>query len=99
MGSHLVSIGSAEEQGFTFRYLKEMVGTNGWIGMNNRKQKSLYEWTDGTPIEYDFWNSGQPDDAAEEHCFVMTQSSGRWNNENCMGQNVFVCEKYHVEGI
>ena len=100
IGGHLVSIDSREEQNFILRLFKESVGTKGWIGLNDRNQESLYEWTDGTTVEYEYWNSGQPDDAAAgQDCAALTKSNGRWYDENCVIQNSFVCEKFQGIGV
>ena len=59
-GGHLASVGSEATQ----QYLKEGANRIGqgyvWLGGNDLEQENSWKWTDGTPWDVEFWNSGEP---------------------------------------
>ena len=101
-GGHLASISSIKEQSFIHELLKESSDNAVWIGLNDRKHEGRYEWTDGTSVVYEFWNSGDPNNGGKgegEDCVEISQSNGRWNATNCAVQNWFACKKSNTKGI
>merc|ERR1712110_587377 len=93
-GGHLASVGSEATQ----RYLDEgtsRIGPPGfvWLGGNDMEQEGVWEWTDGTPWEVEFWRPGEPNNnGGAENCLGIGQYSGhgRWNDAKCSGNFVFV---------
>ncbi|KAJ8272623.1 hypothetical protein GJAV_G00091410 [Gymnothorax javanicus] len=40
-----------------------------WIGLSHRHQEGTWMWTDGSPVDYEKWIPGQPDNLDNnEHC-------------------------------
>ncbi|PIO58330.1 lectin C-type domain protein, partial [Teladorsagia circumcincta] len=112
-GGHLASIHSDEENIFVadiskagVEYKKEDDLT--WIGLKqeNYPTSSAWTWTDGTPLDYNAWGSGQPaDKKGREHC-AQTHSDylGRnpakdnnyqhWDSCECtLTMRAYVCKK------
>ena len=96
LGGHLVIINNEEEQLF----LNGLMQTYGdknlyWIGLSGEDQQ--YSWVDGTPISYENWAAGEPNNSTETsvHMYCFAQGDflcGQWNdtyNEYFVSTNVF----------
>uniref|UniRef100_A0A914CMK9 C-type lectin domain-containing protein n=1 Tax=Acrobeloides nanus TaxID=290746 RepID=A0A914CMK9_9BILA len=70
------------------------------------KQRHNFAWTDGTPLDYTKWGTGEPDgigeDGAGANCMVIhsdfiTGYEGlyeTWDDDNCwVSMRAFVCKK------
>uniref|UniRef100_H3AFH6 C-type lectin domain containing 19A n=2 Tax=Latimeria chalumnae TaxID=7897 RepID=H3AFH6_LATCH len=72
----LTSIHRWEENVFVYDLVNSRVPgipTDIWIGLHDRRQEGHFEWTDGSPYEYNYWDGSQPDDGIhsipeEEDC-------------------------------
>ena len=87
-GGHLASIHSAEEQNFlvqTFNPSSEV-----WIGAVDPHHNSGWEWTDGTPFDFSYWGSGEPDGG--QYYTTMTTSSGRWSDHTYDHYCQYICQ-------
>lgn len=76
-----------------------------WIGGRKIKKKTKYtfdpkfsesnkdfRWSDNTPFDFDFWQSGQPDCKHYEDkcCIAMAY---HWYANSCDDKHHFICEK------
>lgn len=61
MGSHLVTIGSAEEQ----QFVKELCGDRiCWLGLKEARGTELWSWADGAALaDFENWEVGEPNNA------------------------------------
>ncbi|KAI4890119.1 hypothetical protein NFI96_010761 [Prochilodus magdalenae] len=64
-----------------------------WIGGNDAVKEGKWFWSDGSKMDYQIWNKGQPDDyKGKEDClqfsFVEPQ---QWNDGECTEHNPFIC--------
>ena len=76
IGGHLVSINSSEEESF----LKSNFA-RGWIGLTDEGSEGNWRWTDGSPVTYTNWGSGQPDNTRGiQHYGQVWDGSGRWDD-------------------
>jgi hypothetical protein len=84
MGGHLVSISDAAENDFVHQ---QMLGFDGrdrrcWLGFTDQDLEGTFTWTDGSPVTYTNWNSGEPNDfGGNEDYAEMLGSSGTWNDQ------------------
>ena len=60
-----------------------------WIGLN----ESMRVWSDGSPVSYTKWASGQPDNGDDnQKCAAMAIDGGSWKGASCKNKLPFVCE-------
>ncbi|XP_029970822.1 macrophage mannose receptor 1-like isoform X2 [Salarias fasciatus] len=90
IGGDLLSIHSAIEQA---------VGRGGraWIGLHVPDSGSGYVWSDGTPLNFQHWMEGEPNNFNNaESCVEFTiynwDDSGSWNDAHCEGYNDWLCQ-------
>ncbi|XP_002737989.1 C-type Lectin CRL-like [Saccoglossus kowalevskii] len=101
--AHLASIHSSEENDFVFAFQGGL--NNIWIGFNDRAQQYTWEWSDGSPVDYTNWHSGEPNNSCgllcEENCVEMqvgSEFNDKWNDEDCTTKNRFVCKMEWITG-
>ena len=93
-GADLASIHSTAEQNFLHSAQKESKGGHMWIGLNDRRIEKHMVWSDGSPLDYSYWDETEPNDnSGFENCIEMHSSSGRWNDLGCSRELRFVCKK------
>lgn len=51
-----------------------------WIGLTDAGQKGVYNWSDGSSVDYSSWLNGQPDERdLSGSCVRATLQPGRMN--------------------
>jgi hypothetical protein len=75
---HLVSIHSAEEN----QIVLDMISGSTWIGLNDVSKEGTWVHTDGTPVDYKRWHSGEPNNYLNNEDYGMMYSDGTWNDGN-----------------
>ncbi|XP_026888044.2 macrophage mannose receptor 1-like isoform X2 [Electrophorus electricus] len=65
-----------------------------WIGFSSLDANTGFLWTDGTPSDYENWNSGEPNNYNNnEHCVeVILQHGCEWNDRDCDAYNDWICQ-------
>ncbi|XP_075954227.1 macrophage mannose receptor 1-like [Anarhichas minor] len=92
IGGDLASIHSAEElQKLAVR------SANVWIGLSAPDSVTGYVWSDGSPLQFQHWEDGQPNNKNNvESCteFKMSdwRSSGSWNDVHCETYHHWLCQ-------
>lgn len=86
--STLASFHSKEEIGRLSPYLRKSQHQL-WIGLVSGHNDS-YEWLDGSPLNYEHWKNGEPNNI-DENCVEMRQFDALWNDVHCDLKNGFIC--------
>uniref|UniRef100_A0A673ZBZ0 Macrophage mannose receptor 1-like n=1 Tax=Salmo trutta TaxID=8032 RepID=A0A673ZBZ0_SALTR len=68
-----------------------------WIGLSAQDPNAGYAWTDGSPLSFQHWMEGEPNNYnGVESCAEMKNShwdeEGSWNDVDCEGYNDWLCE-------
>eukprot|EP00794_Sanderia_malayensis_P009513 gene9513-biopygen7853 len=93
----LVSIRDSAENERVVEFIKStgIVGSI-WIGMNDRRQEGTMEWSNGSPVIFTNWNTGEPNSAGEdEDCAALLsyRNGFPWNDSKCSTEiKPFICE-------
>uniref|UniRef100_A0A3Q1CBQ5 Mannose receptor, C type 1b n=1 Tax=Amphiprion ocellaris TaxID=80972 RepID=A0A3Q1CBQ5_AMPOC len=85
IGGDLLSIHSAAD------------GGKGWIGLHIADTNVGFVWSDGSPLNYQHWQEGEPNNLNNvEHCaeFLIHNwdEDGSWNDANCDLYNDWLCQ-------
>lgn len=49
-----------------------------WIGLSDELAEGTWLWDDGSPLDYDYWLSGQPDGDVSENHVVIFENEATW---------------------
>uniref|UniRef100_A0A6Q2YAE0 Mannose receptor, C type 1b n=1 Tax=Esox lucius TaxID=8010 RepID=A0A6Q2YAE0_ESOLU len=71
-----------------------------WIGLSAQDPNAGYVWTDGSPLYFQNWKNGEPNNYnGVESCAEMyfsyshyRQPGGSWNDAHCESYNDWMCE-------
>lgn len=65
-----------------------------WIGISDQETEGEWVWNEGTPLSYDPWGGGEPNDAGsgEDCAHSNWNSTGAWNDARCWARYPHVCE-------
>ncbi|XP_019969273.2 macrophage mannose receptor 1b [Paralichthys olivaceus] len=90
IGGDLLSIHSSGEQ-ILGRYGKA------WIGLHVPDSSSGYVWSDGSPLNFQHWQEGEPNnfnnaESCTEFRIYHWDESGSWNDVNCEAYNDWLCQ-------
>ena len=75
----LASIHSQAESDFIY---DEFSGRM-WVGAYRTGPGNSFEWEDGSPYDFDYWYTGEPNFSfgKENHIIINWWGDGRWNDE------------------
>ncbi|XP_794280.1 perlucin-like protein [Strongylocentrotus purpuratus] len=107
LGAHLVSIHNAEDSREVYDLWKSLIDESFlvggqrtyWIGLHDVQNENFFEWSDGTPMDYSMWCSGEPNNSGGEDC-VSPLSRGsndfdrqKWNDFDCGTRKPYFCRR------
>ena len=61
-----------------------------WIGLKTKAQDD-YQWLDGTPVDYQAWKDGEPNNFNSEQCTSQSTKDSLWYNDNCDNEKSYAC--------
>lgn len=77
-GGHLVVINDAAENDFIS---DAIMASSAWIGFTDEALEDEFVWTNGDPVTYTNWQSGQPNNLyGAEHYTRIKKYSGEWTD-------------------
>ncbi|MDX1952721.1 MAG: C-type lectin domain-containing protein [Verrucomicrobiota bacterium] len=89
LGGHLATVRNSAEQQWLLTTFGRYGGQHRllWIGLNNLKSVSRFEWVSGEPVTYTEWASGEPNNADGNERYVALyypgfNQPGAWNDWN-----------------
>eukprot|EP00794_Sanderia_malayensis_P009501 gene9501-biopygen7842 len=92
----LVSIRNSEENQRVVEFVKSTgLKWDVWIGMNDRRKEGTMEWSNGSPVTFTDWKTGEPNNwESREHCvaIVLYTDGLPWNDDVCDHIKEFICE-------
>ncbi|KAI9530422.1 hypothetical protein JOQ06_029735 [Pogonophryne albipinna] len=97
-GFELLTIQSAEENDFVFKYSPEVWknNVNIWLGMYYDTNSDNMKWFGEKPVGFSNWeDSSSPSDLMPlDTCVALHTNTGKWENVSCLEQaeNGVVCE-------
>lgn len=90
IGGHLVYVNDAAENSFVFDLT---LGRSAWIGAWLKQTPREWCWLDGTKMEYQIWNEGQPQDDWNQPCATIAfRRTEKWEDHFAGYKTGFVCE-------
>ncbi|XP_041458281.1 macrophage mannose receptor 1-like isoform X1 [Lytechinus variegatus] len=97
MGGDLASFQSKEEEAYIVSHYipidPETAKYGFWTGLNDQSRESGFQWSDGSPLVYLNWESGEPNDySGSEDCGEMYFSGRGWNDLSCSATRSFLCK-------
>ncbi|XP_070537351.1 macrophage mannose receptor 1-like [Ptychodera flava] len=98
VGGELLSLHDANETSWIISRLKLESRRSWWIGLREYGFDENYEWSDGTPLDYENWQQNEPNDYhGEEQCVHILGSSDNatWNDNHCAVKFSFICKKFN----
>ena len=63
-----------------------------WIGLNILDKDKGYQWTDGSPVSFTNWNTGQPDNVNNIENCVEIRSTQTWYDHSCYLSKGWMCK-------
>ena len=101
LGGHLATITSAEENAAVYNMIQKEGLTLAFFGYSDENSEGNWEWITGETSSYSNWESGQPNNGANDKKgraqnyaqFSKNTADGQWNDER-IGEDSwhFVCE-------
>ncbi|XP_039671503.1 ladderlectin-like [Perca fluviatilis] len=97
-GGNLVSIHSLEEENFVKSLIRNFDHAQGatWIGLSDTQKEGIWMWSDGSRVDYVYWNKVQPDNyRGNERCVHNNYDKDfKWNDVPCFSSNPSVCASH-----
>ncbi|XP_044192370.1 lactose-binding lectin l-2-like [Thunnus albacares] len=93
--ANLVSIHSLGEHNFVKSLIKnfDVAWRKVWIGLNDIPKEGRWMWSDGSAVDFVFWNSGEPNNHRGNEDCVQTNGDTdlKWNDVPCSLTFPYVC--------
>ena len=92
-GYNLATINSEEENLFVYSTAIVLNAGRWWVGLNDRDQEGVYEWSSGESANYLNWGIGEPENEADDDCVELNAFGDEtWNEVSCSENLRYICE-------
>ena len=91
---HLASITSIGEEEFLANIIRARNNSalmNMWIGLNDIQKEGTFQWSDQAPIDFIYWNDGEPNNNRGEDCVELVNGQ-YWNDRKCKTSLPYICK-------
>ncbi|KAL3880785.1 hypothetical protein ACJMK2_032996 [Sinanodonta woodiana] len=93
LGGDLSSPNNQQQQDFVYSLLQYGDGHDAWIGFNDLKDESLFEWSSDKQVMYTNWDVFQPQHiSSSSDCVLISSQTGGWKDDVCDRQRQYVCQ-------
>ncbi|RXM96178.1 Zinc transporter ZIP12 [Acipenser ruthenus] len=94
IGGDLLSIHSQAEKDSIYASVGFFYNEAGWIGLNILDSTAGHVWSDGSPVSYENWGYGEPNNYNNvELCTEMSLSYPlSWNDRQCESYTNWICK-------
>ncbi|XP_033854652.3 macrophage mannose receptor 1-like [Acipenser ruthenus] len=94
IGGDLLSIHSQAEKDSIYASVRYFYNDAGWIGLNILDSTAGHVWSDGSPVSYENWGYGEPNNYNNvELCTEMSLSYPlSWNDRQCESYTNWICK-------
>jgi hypothetical protein len=92
-GARLVQVESEEENAAIYAAAQAIRRQDYWLGMDDREEEGVFVWGDDSPIIYELWHDGEPNDwGGNEDCGAFW-TDDKWNDFDCNQNLGVICEE------
>ena len=71
----------------------DVVFQHWWVGLNDLEEEGVWAWSDGSALDFEAWNDGEPNDSGGEDCgHLSTWGDGGWNDIPCTDAFPQICQ-------
>jgi hypothetical protein len=100
MGGTLATVETQGEATQIAALVRALTDESMYVGVSDEGTEGEWVWLDSTPLTYDPWADGQPDNhGIGENCVgIMWDGGEGWNDVPCSHRSAFICELDEVDG-
>ncbi|EFP09194.1 hypothetical protein CRE_25527 [Caenorhabditis remanei] len=95
---HLASVHNIIDNNYLAKQAQQYISANGiiWLGAKstspNVTDPNSWNWSDGTPFDYQNYQSGEPSSLQTAACMQFSAATAKWKTASCINYAPFICE-------
>uniref|UniRef100_A0A914CPU0 C-type lectin domain-containing protein n=1 Tax=Acrobeloides nanus TaxID=290746 RepID=A0A914CPU0_9BILA len=88
-----LSVHSAQEMTILGDYATSTSGSGDiWVGLFDPYQNGSWQWLDGSPVNFTYWDAGEPSLVGTNDCAIFSAQSYKWVSTPCVSQAMGICK-------